>query len=143
MKPPPEDDLKDMFVVLDPPRGGLQRFRARRDAAPPPHWPWWLGGAAGLATAAATLVLTLRPVVVPHAPAPPVASTPAPAPVDLIARHDLRDLHPAWIGLGRIAPPGEPLQLAPELTGALASRRVALPRQDVVLYMLDAKAQVP
>ncbi|MBZ5712543.1 hypothetical protein [Nannocystis pusilla] len=142
MKPPSEDDLKDMFVVLDPPPGGLQRFRARRDARPRPRWPWWLGaGGLATATAAAALVLAPRPVAVPATPAPSVAS--APAPVDLIAGRDLGALHPAWIGLGRVAPPGEPLQLAPELAGALASRRVALPRQDVVLYMLDAKEHVP
>ncbi|MFZ6184597.1 hypothetical protein [Nannocystis pusilla] len=135
MKPQSEDDLKDMFVVLDPPPGGLARLRARRDAPAPPRWPWWLAGA-GLAAAAAVLALSLRPA----APPTPAAPTPAPAPVDLIAGRT--DLHPAWIGLGRVAPPPEPLQLAPELAGALASRRVALPRQDVVLYMLDTKVHV-
>ncbi|MCY0994712.1 hypothetical protein OV203_46735 [Nannocystis sp. ILAH1] len=138
MKPPSEDDLKDMFVVLDPPPGGLARLRARRDAPTPLRWPWWLAGA-GLATAAAALALSLRPAV-PPSPAPPTPA-PAAAPVDLVAGRT--DLHPAWIGLGRVAPPPEPLQLAPELAGALASRRVALPRQDVVLYMLDAKGHVP
>ncbi|MDC0720226.1 hypothetical protein [Nannocystis bainbridge] len=135
MKPPSEDDLKDMFVVLDPPPGGLARLRARRDAPVRARWPWLLAGA-GLATAAAVLALSLRPVEVP-APLP----APVAAPVDLIAGRT--DLHPAWIGLGRVAPPTEPLQLAPELGGALASRRVALPRQDVVLYMLDPKGHAP
>ncbi|WAS99147.1 hypothetical protein [Nannocystis punicea] len=137
MKPQSEDDLKDMFVVLDPPPGGLARLRARRDAPVPARWPWWLAGA-GLAAAAAVLALSLRPAELPS-PAP--APAPAAAPVDLVAGRT--DLHPAWIALGRVAPPSEPLQLAPELTGALASRRVALPRQDVVLYMLDAKGHAP
>ncbi|PCC75414.1 hypothetical protein SAMN02745121_03859 [Nannocystis exedens] len=145
MKPPPEDDLKDMFVRLDPPPGGLTRLRARLDAPAPARWPWWLVGA-GLAAAAPLLALSLRTAELPSAaPAPVVAAAPAPvpaaAPVDLIAGRT--DLHPAWIGLGRLAPPSEPLQLAPELAGALASRRVALPRQDVVFYMLDAKGHAP
>jgi hypothetical protein len=141
VKPQSEDDLKDMFVLLDPPPGGLARLRARRDAPSPARWPWWLAGA-GLAPAAVVLALSLRPAELPAPPpAPASAPPPAAAPVDLVAGRT--DLHPAWIALGRVAPPSEPLQLAPELTGALASRRVALPRQDVVFYMLDAKGHAP
>lgn len=142
MKPSPEDDLKDMFVALDPPPGGLQRLRARRAVVPAPaRWPWL--APAGLALTVVAAVPWLRApstaAVAPDEPAP----VPAVAPVDLLAGRAAADLHPAWIGLGRVEPPSEPLQLAPDLTGALASRRVPLARQDVVLYMLDAPEHAP
>lgn len=139
MKPSSEDDLKDMFVSLDPPPGGLQRLRARLDEPAPVRWPYF--AAAGLAVAAALVVwLRAGPVA---APDPAVAPAPAAAPIDLIAGRDLHDLDLAWVGLGRVAPPAEPMQLDPEISGALALRRVPLPRADVVLYMLDARDQVP
>jgi hypothetical protein len=82
-QPPPDDDLKAMFVTLEPPPGGLTRFRARRDG-PRRAWPWLL---VGVAATAAALVLALR---VTPAPTP----TPARVPVDLIAGADASTLHP-------------------------------------------------
>lgn len=124
MSTPPEDDLKAMFVALEPPPGGLTKFRARREA--PRTVPWLLVGAA--ATAAALLV-ALR--VTP----PP---TPGRAPVDLAALRE-EGLHPRWVGLGRVDAPAEPLTLAADLRGGLAARRVATEDPAVVFYMLEAK----
>jgi hypothetical protein len=122
----PEDDLKDVFVVLEPPPGGLTKFRARREARGR-AWAWALGCA--VATAAA-LIVALRVTPAPR---------PERAPVDLIAGVEGSTLHPRWIGLGKVAPPREALTLAPELAGVLAARRVATEDPEVVFYMLDAK----
>lgn len=128
MNPPQSDaDIRAMLVPIDPPPGGLTRFRARRRRRP--TWPWVLGCA--LATTAA-LLLALR--ITP----PPVAQ-PQRTPVDLIAGLDASTLHPRWIGLGRVALPAEPMTLTGDLAGALAARRIATDDDAVVFYMLESK----
>jgi len=127
MNPPSDADIRAALVPLDPPPGGLTRFRARRSRRP--TWPWVLGCA--LATTAA-LLLALRIT-------PPPVSTPQRAPVDLIAGLDASTLHPRWIGLGRVALPSEPMTLTGDLAGALAARRVATADDAVVFYMLESR----
>ena len=129
---PPEDDLKDMFVVLDPPPGGLLRLRARRAASRRRPGLWLLAGTAVTAAAALALLLTPPAPQAPTAPQVAAAATP-----DLLAGRDPATLHPAWIGLRQLPPPAEPLTLAPEPGDALASRRIAVADSNVILYMLD------
>ncbi|MEZ4452616.1 MAG: hypothetical protein R3B09_24365 [Nannocystaceae bacterium] len=136
MKPPPDDDLKDLFVTLEPPPGGLTRLRARRDQARSTARPWWIAAPAGLVVAAiALLVLWPRP---PPPSGSIAASPPAVAPVDLIADRDAVSLPPTWIGLGRLPAPAEPLSLAGPSALALAAHRVPVADQAVVFYMLES-----
>lgn len=147
-QPSREDDLKDMFVVLDPPPGGLLRHRARRDAPRRRRARWLIAEVTLAAAVVAVAVFALRGPPVPQSPSPPSPMAPtvavaAPVAPDLLADRDVTALHPAWIGLGRVTPPAEPLRLASELAGALASRRVAVADDNVVFYMLDPIEQVP
>lgn len=128
MNPQSDADIQAVLVAIDPPPGGLTRFRARRRRRP--TWPWLLGCA--LATTAA-LLLALR--ITP----PPPAAQPRRAPVDLIAGRDVSTLHPRWIGLGRVALPAEPMTVTGDLAGALAARRVATEDDAVVFYMLESR----
>jgi hypothetical protein len=139
-QPPPEDDLKDLFVVLDPPPGGLQRLRAGRHVVHHRPLAWLLSGAT-VAAATAGVLLSLSPATAPGPP-PQLVVTPAAAP-DLLAGRDVTSLHPAWIGLGRVRPPSEPLLLSSELDGALASRRIPVGDGNVVFYMLDPRGPPP
>lgn len=118
-------DVRALLVVIEPRPGGLARFRARR--ARGSAWPWWLGG---MAATTAALLLALRVTPPPRAAQPPV---------DLVAGLDAATLHPRWIGLGRVAPPAEPLTLTGELAGVVAARRVATEDEAVVFYMLESK----
>ncbi len=127
MNNPQDDDIRALLVPIEPPIGGLTRFRARRSRRP--AWPWLVGCA--LATTAA-LLLALRVT-------PPPLARPERAPVDLIAGLDASTLHPGWIGLGRVAPPAEPLTITGELAGVLAARRVATDDDAVVFYMLESR----
>ena len=88
---------------------------------------------------AAVMALMLRPAR--PGPAPEQVARTVHAVPDLIAGRDLSTLHPAWIGLGRVTPPAEPLLLAPELASVLASRRVPVREGNVVFYMLDPREQ--
>lgn len=127
MNPPPDADIQALLVELDPPPGGLTRFRATRSRRP--AWPWLL--ACTLATTAA-LLLALRVTPPPH-------SQPRRAPVDLLAGADATALHPAWIALGKVAAPAEPMTLTGEPAGAQAARRVATADDAVVFYMLESR----
>lgn len=122
MNPPHDDDIRALFVSIDPPPGGLTRLRARRMRRP--AWPWWIAGSLATATA---LLLALRVTPPPEPPRQPV---------DLIAGRDAAALHPRWIGLGRVGLP-EPVTVTGELAGALAARRVATGDDAVVFYMLE------
>jgi hypothetical protein len=112
----------DLFVTLEPPPGGPARLRSRMDREQRRR-----ARLRRLRSAAVVGVLGGVLVIGGIALGPGVAPDPLPAELDLVR-----------MALGQLAPPIEPVTLPEAARMSTAVRRVPLPTDEVVFYLIGS-----
>ncbi len=113
---------RDLFATLDPPSGGPARLRLRMDREKRRSARLRrLRSAAVVSVLGGVLVIGRIPL------GPGAAPDPLPAELDLVR-----------MGLGQLAPPVEPLTLPKAARVSTAVRRVPLPTDQVVFYLMGS-----